>query len=100
VESGRSQSIVYVSRAVLHGRASPARTAALVDALERVGARVRVDLEHRYLRFALPCDRERWIVLGRLAELLDGFADIATWDPVFEERWTPHPPPFVADEVA
>jgi hypothetical protein len=76
------------------------RVAALVSALERAGASVQVDLERRYLRFALPCDRERWILLGGLAELLDGFADIATWDPMFEECWTSASSPLATHGVA
>lgn len=84
----RSGGVAYVSRVVLRGGAPRPRLADLVAALEDAGADVRLDPQRRDLRFALPCERERWIVLGGLAELLERYADVATWDRAFEERWS------------
>ncbi len=75
----------YKSHAYLKTTVTPARIKALIQDLELFDCTAHVHYGAKRLDLEVAEHMERWIVLGGLAKLLEGYTDILVWKPNFTQ---------------
>ncbi len=70
---------MYSTYAQLLQTASLARLDVLVESLEALHCRVRVDIASKLLELSIPEDKLDWIINGYITVFFDSFKDVADW---------------------
>jgi hypothetical protein len=70
---------MYSTYAQLLQTASVDRLSVLVESLEALHCKVRVDVASKLLELSIPEDQLDWVINGFITVFFDGFKDVAAW---------------------
>jgi hypothetical protein len=70
---------MYSTYAQLVNTGSLGRLDALIESLEALQCKVRVDISSRLLELLIPEEKLDWVINGYITVFFDGFKDVADW---------------------
>jgi hypothetical protein len=70
---------MYSTQAQLLQTASLARLDVLIESLEALHCKVRVDVSSKLLELLIPEEKLDWVINGYITVFFDGFKDVADW---------------------